>query len=140
MNLPIEIIQIILFSIRDTETYKNARLVCRGWYSLLSNVNRFESGTLKEYVTFDTDSVITYYSNHAIKNEFYITKNYSILFREFNERRQLINTIQYYPPYRIKQSSVSMNKIMVKEYDTRKDNIEKREIPLMNIHPHCSLL
>jgi hypothetical protein len=140
MNFPIEIIQLILFSIRDTETYKNARLVCRKWYEQLNIVKRFHMGKLKEYIIFDKKSVITYYSNHTVKNEFLMKRNYSIVFREFNERSQLVNTVQYYPPYKIKQSKVIMNKMIVKEYDTRKDNIEKSAIPLVNMHPHCSLL
>jgi len=140
MNIPIELIELILLNIRDTETYKNARLVCKSWHTILNKVKRFDEGYMKEYITFLPNSIITYYSNDSIKNEFYIKKDFSILFREYNERKDLINTIQFNPPYTIKQSSITMNTIMVKEYDIRKDDIEKHTLPLMNINPNCLIL
>ena len=42
-NLPLELIEYILFNINDSKTYLNSRLVCRRWLNILKEVKLYEN-------------------------------------------------------------------------------------------------
>ena len=57
-ELPIEILEIVLSQINDTETYLTSRKVCQNWYRLLQPLKIFSNGKYIKKIEFRYDKII----------------------------------------------------------------------------------
>ena len=68
IKLPPEIVRLIILRINDSKTYLNARIVCKHWYSILSDIKTFENNVLKYITKINFNNITTYnLSDNIIK-------------------------------------------------------------------------
>ena len=123
---PLELKEIILFSIQDKKTILRARLVCYDWYLILRN--------FKEY--FDRGVVI----QHFFEKEKYICKNIKLdltlkelkfgsygkyIYTEYCINGGTVKKVESFPPFKLISTEYNYAITTVKEYDIRSDNIKK---------------
>lgn len=125
-DFPLELKEIILFSIYDKKTILRSRLVCYDWYLILRN--------FKEY--FDYGVVI----QHFFEKEKYICKNIKLnlilkelkfglygkyIYTEYCSNRGMVKKVESFPPFKLILTEYNYAITTVKEYDIRRDNIKK---------------
>ena len=107
INLPNEIIELILAKINDTKSILNTRLACKLTYNILSDVKIFENYILKKIVKFNNNNIYYYNSDINIIKE--------IRFLKYGE----IKTIRH--KYEEKSVDINLsiinNKFTIKEYN-----------------------
>ena len=124
--LPLEIIEIILNNIDDTNTYKNARRCCKLWYNILKVLKYFRNGEVTEYAHFYKRMMLSYYPNGNIYRE-YIINNLNFIYNIYNERGIIVKTVKNKSANIIETKIVRGNTIITKEYDMLTGNINKSE-------------
>ena len=125
-DFPLELREIILFSIYDIKTIINARLVSFDWYNILRK--------FKEYLDY---GVII---EHSFSNDIFLSKNIRLnlpvkklefkkfgkyIYTEYIDNGSLYNKIESFPPYKLIFSKYNYTRTVIKEYDIRKDDIKK---------------
>lgn len=69
VELPPEIVRMILLKINDTKSYLNSRIVCKYWNIILKNIKTFENNQLKYITKLNLNSITTFnLNNQIIKN------------------------------------------------------------------------
>jgi len=137
VNLPIELIKIILDSITETETYKKARLVCKDWYYYLRILKSFENNVLIRLLEFKKTNIICRDINNKIIFE-YIDKKYgNSVYKNYNSRGVLIKMVTTVVPYYIKIWSVENNIVNTKIIDIKTTKIKESSYALI---PGCIII
>ena len=69
IQLPPEIVSIILLKINETDSYLHSRLVCKYWNFILKNIKTFENNKLKYVTKLNLNTITTFnLNNQIIKN------------------------------------------------------------------------
>lgn len=135
-SLPIELVELILSKINDTETHKNARCVCKQWYTILKNGKIF----LKKHkfidVIFD-DTTIIYkkFPDNKIIAECFFTKYGSYTYKKYNNGMLNIEITSF--PFNIKKTEYNLHYKQSITYDILKD---KKSENVLSYAPACLLM
>ena len=119
-NLPLELIEYILFNINDSKTYLNSRLVCRRWLNILKEVKLYENYILKNIVTFN-DSEIIYYNNKRIKIGEIIFSKYGYYKYIEYDKNSNINITIYSKPLKLEKNTSTPYMYETIKYDIYKN-------------------
>jgi hypothetical protein len=125
-DFPLELREIILFSIYDLKTILNARFVSNDWYKILKIV--------REYLDY---GVII---EHSFSNDIYFSKNVRLnlpikkmefkkfgkyIYTEYVDNGPIYKKVESFPPYKLIYTEYSYTMTIIKEYDIRKNDIKK---------------
>lgn len=139
-NFPLELREIIYNFIIEKNSVLNSRLVCREWYSYLKNVREyFDLGIVIEH-NFEKNKFTTknLFLNLPIKEiEFMDCGRYKYL--EYDELGDKKKEIISKPPYKLLCCEYKNNFIIKNEYDSRKNEINKKTEFRNQVvtHPGC---
>jgi hypothetical protein len=100
LNLPNEISIIILKSITDTDSYLNARLTRRLWYSLLNySVIKFKNNIPIEYIYFEPEKIYSITNTGLINKQMMINQWGSYVYKEYSSngiiKKEITNNISF---------------------------------------------
>ena len=86
IKLPPEIVRLILLRINDSKTYLNARIVCKYWHSILSDIKTYENNVLKYISKINFNNITTYnLSNNIVRQiDFKKLGDYEIIYFKNN--------------------------------------------------------
>ena len=82
MELPLELIEIVLSFVNDTKTYMNCRLVSILWYDILIDGKIFKDGKFLEKVIF-RENLIQFLDLSNNLNAECVFQNYSFKFKNY---------------------------------------------------------
>lgn len=87
--IPDEILNLILLTITDNETYINCRLVNKKWYSILKNVKKFNNNNLVSITKFTKNEIKTYDIKNRIIKEIKFLPYGDYIINEFNYQNNI---------------------------------------------------
>lgn len=128
--IPIEIIEIIISKILDTETFKNARLVCKKLYFICSPLKTFSNRKLESITYFKDNSIKVFDNNNNLITEFNYNKYGDSILKKYNSRGTLIHTMELIYPYTIVKKDIKYNIVHKTIISIKDDTIEKETINL----------
>ena len=132
MIFPNEILVIILESIDDTQTHKNARLVCKLWYNILKYGKIFKNRKLINYIEYNKD-----YINYLNVNKMLVAEvkfqNYGFYeYKKFDNNYSLSIKSKPFILESVKRKKNYFEKITYKMLDDKKEIINY-SIPMCNV-------
>jgi len=120
IDLPIEMLELILSNVNNNLTIKNCRLACKYFKNYFTPLNVYSKhGDLLETVTFEENLVKSVFPNGKIKREQIIGYLGNTLYKEYNIFGTLVKKIIFNPPSYIKKETISMNNIEVVNYNIK---------------------
>ena len=129
LNIPNEILKIILNFINDTHTYKNARSVCRTFYTLLTPLKYFnKSGILDKQIIFEHKNIHVIDKNNNLIKEYKIKDFGGYVMNNFNTKGIIINTIELFPPNKVIKKDIKFNSIAITEINLEQETIKKNNV------------
>ena len=129
MDLPIEIIELILSKINDNDTIFNCRLVNKFFNNYFTPVKLFDRKEHIETVFFiSSNEIKTYFPNGKLKAELCVGYLGTSRFNEFNACGTLIQSININPPFKLKKQTITMNSIDILKYDVKKEKESKTNL------------
>lgn len=127
-NIPNEIIKIILSFVNDTQTYKNARLVSRTFYSILTPLKYFTNGILDTQIIFENKNIHVIDKNNNLIKEYKIKDFGGYVMNNFNTKGIIINTIELFPPNKVIKKDIKFNSISITEINLEQETIKKNNV------------
>ena len=136
INIPNEIINLILLSITDNKTYLNCRLVNKEWYLKLKNIKKFTNNKLISITKFNENNIKTYDLEDRVIKEVlflpygnYIINHFFIIIIE-KIKKKIIHTA----PYKTEELNYQGEVIFMKTIN----DIENKNISYVN-YPFCTI-
>ena len=105
-NLPIELLDNIIYNINTTEDILNIRLVNKNFYNLLREIPIYKYDKLIYNIIFNSNNIKKYHNDELMKE---------IVFKSFSDILSLVSG-QYYPP-RSKKILNLINRIKKTKYN-----------------------
>jgi hypothetical protein len=133
--LPIEIQIYILSKIKDTKSYKIARLVCKEWYQKLKVLKIFNNRQVIKYLTFSPKEILVFNSNNQILEKT-IFKSYGQYKHYIYKNNICIKTINNIPLKSIETINYWDSPNLKKVYNIKNEKLEMVQIPIPFAFPH----
>tara|TARA_A100001015_G_C15016362_1_gene725720 strand:- start:702 stop:1127 length:426 start_codon:yes stop_codon:yes gene_type:complete len=132
INLPLEIIELILNKLNDTKSFLRMRLVCKTTYNILSDVKIFEKGNLKKIIVFNNDSIYYYTSNNNLIKEVNFLKYGEIktIRHKYEDNSHDVNLNIIDNKFTVKENNP--NNYIINNYNFITNDISKQVIPKIN--------
>lgn len=130
VNIPLEIIKIILSNVTDNETFTNCRLVCKLFYELCTPLRSFKNNSIYKYFHFREDTITIVDNNNILLEEYVFKKYGDSIYKKYNDRGIIVNTMELRYPKTIVKKTINNNIVHKVEFDLVKDSIKKELINL----------
>ena len=123
MNLPFEIIEMILDNIKTIHHICNMRLVCKEWYNYLKNVKVYNNDNyLISQHFFDKNRFYTLDNNKNLIKEIIFLNYGKYEFKKYYQNK-LIKKIVNKPPFFITSYDYYNNNIIIKELNIENSSV-----------------
>lgn len=133
-ELPIEILEIVLSQINDTETYLTSRKVCQNWYRLLQPLKIFSNGKYIKKIEFRYDKIIVTSNLDKLLSKYEYLGYGKSKYEEFEGYEK--KTITINSPFKAKSTNyISSGIINTKLYDFRKVEVFNSNVS----YPQCTI-
>ena len=120
-SFPLELKELIIFSITDKKTILNSRLVCKDWYDILYKVKEKSM----EHRFFDNKYISKNIKLNLIIREINFKPYGKYIYKEYLDNGIIKKKIETFPPYKTIVYEYELYSTTKKIYDTRKDEISK---------------
>ena len=141
MFIPDELTILILKNVKDNNTYRNCRIVCKKWNYILSCLYNFdEIGNIISKLIFEHNYIKCIDNNNKLKYE-YINCNYGkSKYREYNSNNMLIKKVEVNFPkeiyfYELKNNIMNTRKINIKD-----NTLISNSVPILPFNPNCTIM
>jgi len=129
MDIPLELIELILSKVKDNKTIFSCRLVNKLFNNYFTPLKLYDRKVHIETVFFiSSNQIKSYFPNGKLKIEQNVGYLGKTKFNEYNECGTLICTINVIPPFKLKKQNVNMNTIDIVNYDIKKEKENKSHL------------
>ena len=131
-DLPIELLEIVLSKINDTNTYLTSRKVCAVWYKLQQPLKIFSDGEYIKKIEFSYNQIIVKSNFDKILSKYEYLGYGKSKYEEFEDSEKKIINIK--SPFKAKATTFLLGGIInTKIYDFRKIEVSNSNIG----YPQC---
>ena len=129
MDIPLEILELILSKVTDNKTIFNCRLVNKLFKNYFTPVKLFDRNEHIETIYFlDKNCIKSYFPNGKLKADLNVGYLGVSRFNEYNLCGTLIESININPPFNIKKQTTNMNTIDIVKYDIKNEKQSKTSL------------
>jgi len=128
--IPNELIILILSFINETQTYLNARLVCKLWYDILCNVKHYNNNKLINISTFNNDYFETRTLNNILVKKIIFHQYGRYTYMEYDSNG-LSKEIKCKPPFTIQSIEYNPFSKSTKSYNIIQEKLTSNIVNYM---------
>jgi|TARA_B110001469_G_C9613927_1_gene305553 hypothetical protein len=140
MQLPLELIELILQHIDDNETYRNCRIVSKDWNHILKLLKNYYNGEVISIIKFDFNSIRCIDKTNFTKFEFIHKSVGKDIYKEYNSKGVLLKQVIIEFPKKITCWSLKNNILTTKKIDITTENIDTLVQPLFPLNHNCNIM
>ena len=140
MQLPLELIELILQHVDDNETYRNCRIVCREWNHIFKLLKNYYNGEVISSIKFDSNTIKCIDKTNFTKFEFIHKSVGKDIYKEYNSKGVLLKQVIIEFPKKITCWSLKNNILTTKKIDITTENIDTLVQPLFPLNHNCNIM